>query len=63
MADCRMLKTFGGISKEDVSKDSPKAASTLEICVYPVFSKSEMDKIIRIIRAWATRKIESDKEL
>jgi dTDP-4-amino-4,6-dideoxygalactose transaminase len=63
MSDCRMLKTFGGISKENVSNDSPKAASTLEICVYPVFSKSEMDKITRTIRAWATHKIESDKEL
>jgi len=53
MADCRTLKTFSSISQEDVSQDSPAAASTLEICVYPVFSKNEMGKITRVIRAWA----------
>lgn len=57
MADCRMLKTFGTIAQEDVSQDGPAAASMLEICVYPVFSKREMHKITRIIGAWAKRKI------
>ena len=53
MADCRMLKAFSHASKEAVPQDSPAAASTLEICVYPIFTRNEMHKITHVIGKWA----------
>ena len=53
MADCRTLKTFGQVSQEAVPQDGPAADSTLEICVYPVFTQGEMHKITHVIRKWA----------
>jgi dTDP-4-amino-4,6-dideoxygalactose transaminase len=53
MADCCTLEAFRDQQSTSVRGHRPAAASLLEICVYPVFSRNEMRRIARVIRAWA----------
>lgn len=53
MSDCSILKPFRDTEKAKDKQNSPREASILEICVYPVIPEDKMRGIARIIRAWA----------
>ena len=53
MSDCSVLKPFGEPASSGNDQNSPKEASILEICVYPVISQTEMRRLGNTIRAWA----------
>jgi dTDP-4-amino-4,6-dideoxygalactose transaminase len=53
MADCTTLKPFRETDSPTHEQDGPSEASILEICVYPVISAKKMNRIARVIRAWA----------
>ena len=53
MADCSILTPFRDAENLEDKQNSPKEASILEICVYPVISENQIRRIARVIRAWA----------
>lgn len=53
MSDCTRLRAF----RAGMGTPQPvggREASILEICVYPVIPRREMERIARLIRSWAT---------
>jgi dTDP-4-amino-4,6-dideoxygalactose transaminase len=53
MSDCSVLKFFESAADSDNDQSSPKEASILEICVYPVIPEAEMRRLGNTIRTWA----------
>jgi len=53
MNDCSRLKHFQPEQDPLPRQSTPKEASILEICVYPVIHRSQMKRIGRLIRSWA----------
>ncbi|MGE5173733.1 MAG: aminotransferase class I/II-fold pyridoxal phosphate-dependent enzyme [Betaproteobacteria bacterium] len=52
MSDCSLLEPFrdnGGTAR---GQNSPREASILEICVYPVISEKRIRRLARVIRSW-----------
>ena len=52
MSDCSLLKQFEDSSNEE-NRSGPRAASILEICVYPVISENSIRRLARTIQSWA----------
>ena len=52
MSDCSLLKQFEDGSNEE-TRSGPRAASILEICVYPVISENSIRRLARTIQSWA----------
>jgi dTDP-4-amino-4,6-dideoxygalactose transaminase len=55
MSDCARLETFRDAQHAPSPAGQTLDASLLEICVYPQIPHSEMERIARVIRAWARR--------
>jgi perosamine synthetase len=53
MSDCSVLDVFRD-DGDSVETAPPREASIIEICVYPVVPESQMHKIAKTIRAWAS---------
>jgi len=53
MNDCSMLKHFRSEQNPRSEQSMPKEASILEICVYPVIPRRQMQRIAGLIRSWA----------
>lgn len=54
MSDCSALDVFCGQRGGGTAATEPREASILEICVYPVLPETQMRRIARVIRAWAS---------
>ena len=54
MSDCSLLKQFDDSSTEE-NRSGPRAASILEICVYPVISEDSVRRLARAIQSWVKR--------
>jgi dTDP-4-amino-4,6-dideoxygalactose transaminase len=53
MSDCSALDPFQEADESGDSQNSPREASILEICVYPVISQAKMRQLAGVIRSWA----------
>ena len=53
MSDCSALDPFQETDESGDPQNSPREASILEICVYPVISQAKMHQLAGVIRAWA----------
>ncbi len=53
MSDCSVLDEFRD-DEGRADKAPPREASIMEICVYPVVPESQMYKIAKTVRAWAS---------
>jgi len=53
MSDCSVLDPFQKTDESGDPQNSPREASILEICVYPVISQAKMHQLAGVIRAWA----------
>ena len=53
MSDCTALKPFKDTATSGNDQNTPKEASILEICVYPVIPQAEMRRLGNTIRTWA----------
>ena len=51
MSDCSLLKQFDDDSTEE-NRSGPRAASILEICVYPVVSENSIRRLAHTIQSW-----------
>ncbi len=54
MSDCSLLKQFHDSSTQE-DRSGPRAASILEICVYPVISENSIRRLARVIQSWVQR--------
>ena len=54
MSDCSLLKQFHDSSTQE-DRSGPRAASILEICVYPVISEKSIRRLARVIQSWVQR--------
>ena len=53
MSDCSRLKAFSDSGSTPQTADNPQEASLLEICVYPILSQKDIQRIGELIRTWA----------
>lgn len=53
MSDCSALGPFQKAAESRDPQNTPREASILEICVYPVISQEKMRRLAGDIRAWA----------
>ena len=53
MSDCSRLKPFSEFGSTQETPDDPQEASLLEICVYPIISEEDIQRIGELIRIWA----------
>jgi dTDP-4-amino-4,6-dideoxygalactose transaminase len=53
MSDCSALEPFQEADESGDPQNSPREASILEICVYPVISQAKMRQLAGVIRSWA----------
>ena len=53
MSDCTRLKPFHDSALAGEKPSFPREASLLEICVYPLISEKNMQRIAELIRTWA----------
>ncbi len=53
MSDCTKLEGFRTERASSDALDEPRETAILEICVYPIISKRQMQRIARLIRSWA----------
>jgi dTDP-4-amino-4,6-dideoxygalactose transaminase len=53
MSDCTALDCFHDGIDPRPENHAPREATILEICVYPIISKTQMKRIGRLIRKWS----------
>jgi len=53
MSDCSALEPFQEADESGDPQNSPREASILEICVYPVVSQAKMHQLAGVIQSWA----------
>ena len=53
MSDCSRLRPFTKSGPAGGTEGIPQEASLLEICVYPIISEKDIERIGKLIRAWA----------
>jgi len=53
MSDCTALDCFRTNIDSQLGINTPREATLLEICVYPIISERQMKRIGRLIRKWA----------
>lgn len=56
MTDCEKLQHFRSDKNPASEQSSPREASILEICVYPIIPRRQMQRIARLIRSWADQR-------
>ena len=54
MSDCSRLKQFYD-NRDEKDQSGPRAASILEICVYPVISENSIRRLAQVIQSWAQK--------